>query len=99
MKWSKYTREEVMGKNHRILKSGDQDDQIFVDMWKTISSGKIFRGEVKNKAKDGTFYWVDAIIAPVFDSNGKPKEYLFQPKLLACSNASLGFSKRRYFLL
>jgi PAS domain S-box-containing protein len=78
LKWSKYSKEEVMGKNHRMLKSGDQDDQIFVDMWKTISSGKIFRGEIKNKAKDGSFYWVDAIIAPILDEFGKPKEYLAQ---------------------
>jgi len=78
LKWSKYSKEEVMGKNHRILKSGDQEDQIFVDMWKTISSGKIFRGEIKNKAKDGSFYWVDAIVAPVLDENGKPKEYIAQ---------------------
>jgi PAS domain S-box-containing protein len=78
LKWSKYSKEEVMGKNHRILKSGDQDDQIFVDMWKTISSGKIFRGEIKNKAKDGSFYWVDAIVAPVLDDKGKPVEYMAQ---------------------
>jgi PAS domain S-box-containing protein len=78
LKWSKYTLEEVMGKNHRFLKSGDQDDKIFEDMWATISSGKIFRGEIKNKAKDGTFYWVDAIIAPILDANGKPKEYMAQ---------------------
>jgi PAS domain S-box-containing protein len=78
LKWSKYTREEVMGKNHRILKSGHQDDKIFEELWKTISSGKTFRGEIKNKAKDGTFYWVDAIIAPVLDEKGKPKEYIAQ---------------------
>lgn len=77
-KWSKYTREELMGKNHRILKSGHQPDAIFVEMWKTISSGKIFRGEIKNKAKDGSYYWVDAVIAPVLDDNGKPKEYIAQ---------------------
>ncbi len=78
LKWSKYAKEEVMGKNHRILKSGDQDDQIFEDMWRTISSGNIFRGEIKNKAKDGSFYWVDAIIAPILDKHGKPKEYIAQ---------------------
>ena len=78
LKWSKYSREEVMGKNHRLLKSGEQDDQIFVEMWKTISSGKLFRGEIKNKAKDGSFYWVDAIVAPVLDETGKPKEYIAQ---------------------
>jgi PAS domain-containing protein len=47
-------------------------------MWKTISSGKIFRGEIKNKAKDGSIYWVDAIIAPILDHAGKPKEYIAQ---------------------
>jgi PAS domain S-box-containing protein len=78
IKWSKYTREELLGKNHRLLKSGHQPDKIFVDLWKTISSGKIWRGVVKNKAKDGSYYWVDAIIAPVLDSQGKPKEYIAQ---------------------
>ncbi|HCZ34704.1 MAG TPA: hypothetical protein DHV26_02110, partial [Cytophagales bacterium] len=78
VKWSKYTREEVMGKNHRFLKSGDQEDTIFIDLWKTISSGRVWRGEIKNKAKDGSFYWVDAIIAPVLGADGKPKEYIAQ---------------------
>jgi PAS domain S-box-containing protein len=78
LKWSKYTMEEVMGRNHRFLKSGDQDDAIFQELWKTISKGKIFRGEIKNKAKDGSFYWVDAIIAPVLGEDGKPKEYIAQ---------------------
>jgi methyl-accepting chemotaxis protein len=78
LKWSKYTREEVMGRNHRFLKSGDQDDEIFEKLWSTISRGEIFRGEIKNKAKDGSFYWVDAIIAPVLDDIGKPKEYIAQ---------------------
>lgn len=78
VRWSGYTPEEVMGKNHRILKSGHQPDEIFVDLWKTISNGGIWRGEVKNRAKDGSYYWVDAIIAPVLDANGKPKEYIAQ---------------------
>lgn len=78
IRWSKYGREEVMGKNHRILKSGHQEDSIFADLWKTISDGRIWRGEVKNRAKDGTYYWVDAIIAPVLDERGKPKEYIAQ---------------------
>jgi PAS domain S-box-containing protein len=78
VKWSKYSYDEVIGQNHRILKSGDQSDEIFVDLWKTISKGKLWRGEIKNKAKDGSFYWVDAIIAPVLDERGKPKEYIAQ---------------------
>jgi methyl-accepting chemotaxis protein len=77
-KWSGYSREELMGKNHRILRHPDMPAEAFEDMWKTISSGKTWRGEVKNKAKNGSVYWVDAIIAPVFDENGKPKEYIAQ---------------------
>ncbi len=77
-KWAKYTREEVMGKNHRILRHEDMPAEAYEDLWKTISSGKIWRGEVKNKAKDGSAYWVDAIIAPVLDNQGKPKEYIAQ---------------------
>lgn len=78
LKWAKYCREELIGKNHRMLKSGHQSDEVFKEMWQTISSGKIWRGEVKNRAKDGTHYWVDAIIAPILGANGKPKEYIAQ---------------------
>jgi PAS domain S-box-containing protein len=77
-KWAKYSREELIGKNHRILKSGHQRDEIFKDMWQTINGGSIWRGEIKNRAKDGTFYWVDAIVAPVLGDDGMPKEYLAQ---------------------
>jgi PAS domain S-box-containing protein len=78
LKWSKYTENEVKGRNHRFLKSGEHSDELFKDIWETISSGKIFRGEIRNKAKDGSFYWVDAIIAPVLGEDGKPKEYIAQ---------------------
>jgi methyl-accepting chemotaxis protein len=77
-KWSKYTRDEVMGKNHRILRHPDMPAAAFEDLWRTVSSGKVWRGEVKNLAKDGSFYWVDAIIAPVLDEKGKVKEYIAQ---------------------
>ncbi|MBI5078130.1 MAG: PAS domain S-box protein [Candidatus Yonathbacteria bacterium] len=73
---SKYSQEELLGQNHRILKSGHQPQEMFVEMWATISSGKIWRGEIKNRAKDGGYYWVDAIIAPVLGSDGKPKKYI-----------------------
>ena len=78
LKWSKYTREEVMGRNHRFLKSGEQPEALFAELWKTIGSGRIFRGELKNKAKDGSFYWVDAIIAPVAGEDGAPQAYVAQ---------------------
>lgn len=73
---SKYELEELIGQNHRILKSGDQSDELFVDLWKTISSGKIWRGEIKNRAKDGSYYWVDTSIAPILDEHGKPVRYI-----------------------
>ena len=78
VRWAKYSKEEALGQNHRILRHPDMPAEAFEDMWKTISSGKIWRGEVKNLAKDGSVYWVDAIIAPILDGNGKPKEYIAQ---------------------
>ncbi len=73
---SKYTEEELIGQNHRILKSGFHPPEFYEGMWKTISSGKVWRGEVKNKAKDGSFYWVKTIIVPFLDDSGKIIEYL-----------------------
>jgi len=73
---SKYELYELMGQNHRLLKSGHQPDEIFADLWSTISAGKVWRGEIKNKAKDGTFYWVDTSIAPVMAVSGKPERYI-----------------------
>lgn len=78
LKFSKYSREEIVGKNHRILKSGNQPDDFYKQMWSNVSNGKLWRSEMKNKAKDGSYYWVDATISPIFDKNGKPKEYIAQ---------------------
>lgn len=76
VKVSKYEREELIGKNHRILKSGRQPDGLFVGMWKAISAGRIWSGEITNKAKDGTFYWVDTTIIPILNLEGKLERFL-----------------------
>jgi PAS domain S-box-containing protein len=73
---SKYSEEELLGQNHRLLKSFHQPDEIFVELWKTISSGSVWRGIVKNKAKDGSFYWVFSTITPELGADGKPQKYI-----------------------
>jgi PAS domain S-box-containing protein len=76
-KFCKYSPEELIGRNHRILKSGHQPDEIFVELWQTISRGKVWAGEVKNKAKDGSYYWVWATITPILDLETKrPIKYV-----------------------
>ncbi|MCX6788247.1 MAG: ATP-binding protein [Candidatus Kaiserbacteria bacterium] len=73
---SQYSREELIGQNHRILKSGFHPDSFYKDMWETITQGKVWRGEIKNKAKDGSFYWVDSILVPIMDAKGDIQRYV-----------------------
>ena len=72
---SKYSSEELIGQNHNILNSGYHTKEFFQEMWQTISSGRIWKGEVKNKAKDGSEYYVESSIIP-FMKEGKPYQYL-----------------------
>ncbi len=71
-----YQKEEVFGKNHKILKSDEHPSEFFKDMWETILRGKIWKGEIKNKSKDGWYYWINLTITPVIGSDGKPYKFI-----------------------
>lgn len=73
---SQYSREECIGQPHSMFRHPDMPKDVFKDLWATIGKGKIFRGVIKNRCKDGSAYWVDALIAPVLGPNGKPIKYI-----------------------
>jgi len=73
---SKYSNEELLGKDHKILNSGYHSKKFFKEMWETIQQGKTWKGVIKNKTKDGSFYWVNTTIVPILNKDSKPERYI-----------------------
>lgn len=96
---SGYTLQELLGNNHRILKSGQHPDSYYAEMWRTVSKGKVWEGDVCNRAKDGRLYWVHSTVVPFLDTGGEPWQYIsIRTDITAVKKAESQMAENRQFL-
>ncbi|WP_017716700.1 bifunctional diguanylate cyclase/phosphodiesterase [Kamptonema formosum] len=99
---SKYSRPELIGQHYRLLNSGYHSQEFFQQLWSTISAGKVWKGEIKDRAKDGSYYWVDTTIVPFVNERGEPVQYLtiqFEITERKLAEEALRASENRYHTL
>lgn len=103
---SQYSKEELIGQTHQIIRHPDMPKELFADLWKTIKQGLVWRGEIKNRAKDGSFYWVKSTISPDYDLYGNVIGYTSirhditdkkKVEVLSITDPLTGLFNRRYF--
>lgn len=90
---SKYSKAELLGQNHRIINSGTHPPVFFKELWATINNNRNWTGEIKNKAKDGSFYWVDTVILPI---HKKDKKQYLSLRMDITKRKELEFKKQEY---